>query len=361
MVKESEKALASRLEKAAISSAKTMSDAAGGAGLAYTTKTSILASNWPKDGSVIDRIDKRLSAPIFRLQLGIVLEWILSVPGCFFGMPAALLVSPALIACGVGGCSSAPPHAIGLLAAATAAILVVWIRFNNSTLQDGPPLVLFRPTAVVVAPALGTALAHLVADAGVPLAAGSFHLTAWYLGIIPVLLLKQSTRRRRPVACEPQHIGAKAIAAAPAKRLANIPAKLRRADPNAAFPSGDVGGAMSVAYVLLKCGGGAATAVGCVLLSAFGRMYWQAHHALDVFVGAVVSLLTCLALDAIVRANEGTPPSSNYSSHAVVSCPRAAWWHPLLALGVLAVQQRLQRRMQKLPGRSAAAAKSKES
>ena len=45
-------------------------------------------SRWPRDGSALDLLDKRLSSPIFTLQLGLVLETACSFPGCLFGMPS---------------------------------------------------------------------------------------------------------------------------------------------------------------------------------------------------------------------------------------------------------------------------------
>ena len=65
-----------------------------GAGLAYGKQTAITASHWPADGGLIDRCDKFLSSPVFRLKLGIFVEAMLSVPGCFFGMPAVLAITP---------------------------------------------------------------------------------------------------------------------------------------------------------------------------------------------------------------------------------------------------------------------------
>lgn len=103
-------------------------------------------------------------------------------------------------------------------------------------------------------------------------------------------------------------------------------------DPNAAFPSGDVGGAVSVAYALIRCGGDCRLALACVVLSAFGRLYWQAHHLLDVLAGALISLVTCMALELLLqhRGDQGSAIS-------------VAWWHPAIALIVLFVQQRVQK------------------
>ena len=91
---------------------------------------------------------------------------------------------------------------------------------------------------------------------------------------------------------------------------------------------------MSVAYTLWCCGGSRSVAIVCVTLSAFGRMYWQAHHLLDVLGGALTSLLTCNALHLLLRV---TSPDESGSS----TCPQATWWHPGLALVALWLEQQI--------------------
>ena len=49
-----------------------------------------------------------------------------------------------------------------------------------------------------------------------------------------------------------------------------------------------------------------------VACSAFGRMYWQAHHAMDVLVGGVAAACTCALLEAAL----------GHTSHA-------RWYHLL--------------------------------
>jgi membrane-associated phospholipid phosphatase len=306
----------------------------GGAGLAYGKAATPTDSVWPRDGSMLDELDKRCSAPIFRLQIGRMLEWCLSVPGCFFGMPAVNAVCPAVIACGLGGCSDAHIGALGILALLITAIMVVWISYHADQTGKRSHLVLFRVSTTVAALFVGTALVAAIATKGSAQRAGYFQLAAWYAQVMPILYLKDNTKRRRPVACEPHHIGSDVVAAAAAKALNKIPMSLRRLDPNTAFPSGDVGGAMTVAYTLWNCGGSRAAALACVVLSAFGRMYWQAHHLLDVLVGACTSLLTCAALDMLLHA---AMPDEGDSS----TCPPAAWWHPGVVLVALWVEQQI--------------------
>ena len=47
-----------------------------------------------------------------------------------------------------------------------------------------------------------------------------------------------------------------------------------------------------------------------------GRVYWHAHHALDVAVGACIGLGTSAALASLCAAGALAP----------------TWWHPIVAL-----------------------------
>ena len=76
-------------------------------------------------------------------------------------------------------------------------------------------------------------------------------------------------------------------------------------------------------------------------------MTWQAHHALDVLAGAAVSLLTCVGVDAILRAGSESGEAQGLQRSSSTTCPPALWWHPLLPLVALAVQQKLQKAMRK--------------
>ena len=102
---------------------------------------------------------------------------------------------------------------------------------------------------------------------------------------------------------------------APGKRLTVITGKLQH-DSNASFPSGDVVGATCFALALRRGPGAccAPAAAACVLLSAFGRMYWQAHHLLDVLVGGALAAGTCQALELLLGGASA-----------------AQWWHLGLA------------------------------
>lgn len=93
-----------------------------------------------------------------------------------------------------------------------------------------------------------------------------------------------------------------------------------------------VAGSVSFAYPLWRCKGtGAGAAALIVFASAFGRMYWHAHHAMDVIVAALIAYLCCLALDAALSATSERGDGAD--------CPDVPWYYPFVALFAIAVQQ----------------------
>ena len=119
------------------------------------------SSRFPTDGGFLDSLDKYLSGPMFRLQLGIVLEAVFSIPGCFNGMPAFHVVSPSLIACSVGGrCSDSSRLARVALVLFSLALLFVWPLVHLKPENVRFAKVLYQPAAMIVSPAIGLGLAH---------------------------------------------------------------------------------------------------------------------------------------------------------------------------------------------------------
>ena len=106
-------------------------------------------SCWPPDGSRVDRLDKQLSAPLLRLQLGLPLEVLLSVPGCWFGMPAVLSITP--IAVSIASSSALPGSRHALLACGIfASLLAAWFRVLTGNVRVAlalfsMPMCLFGP------------------------------------------------------------------------------------------------------------------------------------------------------------------------------------------------------------------------
>lgn len=288
-------------------------------------------SRFPKDGSALDLLDKQVSGPIFRLQLGVVLECLLSVPGCAFGMPAFHTIAPTIMAFVLSaGNISAPMDALVGFGITAAALLAFWayIHFKGSS---GLMHHLHGTAALLVSPAIGMTLLLRIAETDARARnSGLLYLILWYLSILPVLTLKSVAGRRRPVASDPKHIGDEAVAAAARKALSHIPAMHKEGDANSSFPSGDVAGVVAFAYPLLRCSGASSwqllIASTCIGLSAFGRMYFQAHHLMDVTMGGACALLTGLLFEYATTGFVGD----------VCTVPRQ-WWEPAVAFALLVV------------------------
>ena len=319
-------------------------------------------SYFPTDGGSLDKLDKRLSSPLFKLQLGLIGEALLSIPGCFFGMPAFHLVAPFLVACALDGRKDASLGAL-LLALAFAIVLVgTWLfaqslpraasTFTSSICRRLNPRANPRPTR------------HPLGGDRRSQRAGCCRVLSRRVEYYSRAGARAEARVRPPppVACDAKDIGKAVPMAAESKALPNICMMLKKGDANAAFPSGDVAGAVAFAYPLWRCASSATPLLGavgikcvaacCVLLSATGRMYWQAHHLLDVTCGGLVSLITCIALDrlfAFFVVADGAAASMFSSAYWFGSAPAAAttvvatavWWHHFVAQLVLIIYAKL--------------------
>ena len=304
------------------------------------------ASVFPRDGSALDLFDKRCSSPIFRLQLPLILEAPISIPGCFFGMPAFHVAAPGLLTLLALQDKAVqwPSDALPTVGALTI-LIVVWFYVNSRPERLRRARMLYSPPSLIVSPIIGLLLAHKLAreDADA-IAVPCFYLCAWYTSIIPVLGLKKLANRRRPVASDHLHLGNESAAyAARGKGFVNITAMLRKNDPNASFPSGDVAGAVAFAYPLLSSNASTTlhlvVGVACIALSSFGRMYFLAHHLLDVVCGGLCSAVTCLLCELAMGGISNTQ-----------------LWHPAAAFTVLVVFAKTTKSDQSAPGQRSLAA-----
>jgi len=238
------------------------------------------------------------------------------VPGCFFGMPAILSIAPSVVATAATGSSVLLSTQSSLIAIGTGSLLLFsWglVLAGNETLA----LWLFSMRACAISPVVGMWLVENNAAFG-DAARAQAHLTllSWFVALIPTLLIKHVARRRRPVVCDVAALGEATAHAADLKRLRIIPRLLGR-DANAAFPSGDAVGALVFAHALHRCGH-SSWGCACAFGSCVGRIYWHAHHALDVAVGAAIGLGTSMLL-------------SSLGQRTVQWC----WWHGAVAQAVL--------------------------
>ena len=271
----------------------------------------------------MDAIDKRLSRPIFLANLPAVAEFALSVPGNFFGVPVVtLLVTPNALAMYVSESAPLSTSWHCVVWFLILAVLIVWnlvLTGNKKAVR-----IFYGPTLGALAAILGIFLLSWMPDElSAVRQVGYFQLAAWCLAVIPVALLKPSVARLRPVMCHDDDGMMKA--AAEAKHLTVLPRLFRR-DGRASFPSGDAAGAMAVAYAIARSesNGSLLPSILIVLLSATGRMYWQAHYLGDVVAGAALAWTCCWLLEQAILLTGGKPG-------------RAQRWHALLAHGALCV------------------------
>lgn len=320
--------------------------------MASSSKRAV-ASGWPVDGSSLDLVDKYLSSFAANLELG-PLELLLSLPGNAFGMAFMTVWGPAALA---WVCSPPPPTNMTYTVALSNKIItlsisdvilcfltfvfhsgwfaLVWLERQSFAFAFVWSLPLFA-----MGPCLGVALArvmtetsiwvdksmHLDAQSSQSWRVGAFYLEAWSCSMIVVLYLKHSAKRRRPVLLsgkEKYETYYKAVI----RRQFPIIAQYLAKDANSSFPSGDVAGAVSFAIPLAygnsyyhqggkDPSGMTAIAVVVVLLAAFGRMYYRAHHLLDVTVGGIVAWIVgkFILYDCVHGGDFGN----------------VQWWHPLV-------------------------------
>ena len=200
--------------------------------------------------------------------------------------------------------------------------------------------------ATVAAPHVALALTSKLAGPSGH-AAAAFYSVAWALAVMPSEMLKGLFKRQRPAYCLRGELGATNVH----RRMEQMQALLRSSETRfKSFPSGDAAGAMAfcASGVLITsaslfarsdflasvdalltptaptggAGGGASVAAAgasagsalvalgfalaakrsvlffsaCAVLSATGRMFFHAHHFMDVAVGQLCSLGTTLAL-----------------------------------------------------------------
>jgi len=298
----------------------------------------------------LENLDKRLSHPFFLAQLPFVVEYGLSVPGNFFGIPIfALVVAPSLTAWFFLERPSAIDHNtklwMGSVIIAQLVLLILWILLLSGSKKAAK--IVYGNMFGAIAPFMGVGLLFLQvineppydSDSSFPQQVGFFQLAAWCISIIPVYLLKPSIARMRPVAwCNSKNCNDLELKTALSQKHLQILPKIFIRDANASFPSGDTAGAVAVVYSLGRCGGnlGIVLALSCVAASAVGRMYWQAHHFGDVLTGIFIALSCCWLLENFLLLwQEQNFDFETAEYHKPCNC-RAQWWQALAAHGMLA-------------------------
>lgn len=258
------------------------------------------------EGSWLDAHDKWVSMPLFKLELGVAVETLWSMPGWWFGNPFfGLGLLPILLA-GIADTRGAAPQqgswflvfAILLLIVATAA----WLKYLALMRQD-PEKYPFKSTYTL---GLGSAFVLVVILATVHLVAlltlygcvsqeshefANIYMSCYLASISVVSPLKNILRRKRPCA----YNSPITLELSSVKRYFPGMQKLMSGhDAHKSFPSGDACGSTVFVYFFgrLFSDSGSFAWILCVLTYT-GRIYFHAHHMLDVLAGGFIAYGVC--------------------------------------------------------------------
>lgn len=344
----------------------------------------------------LEQADVTLSKIIFQMSLPLPLEFLFSIPGNLMGPPFLQIVGPlwmilmyetAAAAAAAANNSSAdnndtiaplplPMMWVVTLGATIGLLLVPWIFFlrGHSWIFTR---IFYSHASFVLSPLLGMAItqcyymhysgAWLLSDNSTnnnntdgaenqqssrkTVAALCFHSLLLYNACcIPVLFLKHGFRRTRPC-------GNAAICDAymARKHFPIIPRTLARTGAKTSFPSGDVMAATCFALSLAHLPSAIdsiddnqnqqqeenrylallALSIAIVVLAAFGRMYFLAHHLVDTIVGMLIPVglhTLCLLLE---------------NNDVLPTVGAAEWYHSLAAFLGLVAASRFRRNNQK--------------
>lgn len=312
---------------------------------------------WIED-SWLDRLDKRLSLPVFTLELPLVAEYLLTTVGTWFGLPAfALVLGPCfaaavydsnlgLLPVRLFGGALVVPQAAACFAAVLASLSFLWFGLALLSIRSAArgesgmsgfvyaymPLLNKRSMIIAFAAAPHVGLLLTKAFASPQAHTASVYLVmAWLLSCSLNELLKSIMKRRRPVVVEHDLAAmARDPAASPVSPASRIKTPFKDAllatnrhfpelqhmmrtpvSQHSSCPSGDATGAAAIVVAVISIAHGVtygagslekvpatSLAVGALacLSSCFGRMFFHAHHLLDVALGLCGGVASSVAL-----------------------------------------------------------------
>jgi len=279
-------------------------------------------SYFPIDGGYLDRIDKWFSNCFFTCSIGTFFEIPLSVLGTWFGVPVtSLLLQPMIIVViadyNNNDTNNNYYHYWGgsILFASLTIIcfgmyLIYWFTLLYSPTRNSASIFDLLGTKYLIGCVFIVQIVSRIllpssskASTSASASLGSYHLCLYLLSQIVALQLKTLAHRKRPGLCD---------------SLQSELKKVRRHFPeltymNASgyavfesFPSADAAGAMIFSCALSLAiknndddddddnSSAAATSNWVyifVIITSFGRMYYWAHHLLDVLVGCMIPYL----------------------------------------------------------------------
>lgn len=242
-----------------------------------------------REGCMLDRLDKHLSRPIFHMVLPPGLEVVLTVPGGWFGCPIYTLgILPVLVA-------AAGTQAANFRHIIAGPLLVggvcLWLRLCWESWSVGRGISKAHRLDkkwIVVLPHVAVAVAARGSKESSTAAA--LYICSWHATQLIVELTRGLTQRTRPT-------WALADELAQVKRAMPEMLALGPSQEHRSFPSGDAaGGATFASSLMIVEPRLRRLATLVLLLTGAGRVYFHAHHVLDVVVGQVLGMTVTFVL-----------------------------------------------------------------
>ena len=240
------------------------------------------------EGGAIDRLDKKLSAPVFRLRTSRAMEAAIAVPGSIFGvMVLSLIMVPTWLLVILD------PGDLRFHGAITVPV-TIWAGHRVRLWLQDPrnKELVFLKKSVVFNGFIHIALAGALSRHSDAPAALAFYFCTWFYSQATNQAIKQVFWRRRPTACFREDKEMLAPRHFPQFKIM----LMDRPDSLESFPSGDAAGAASFGYAAMLFTGSSfwllVTVAGC-----FGRVFLHVHHLLDVVAGALVGFSVAAILD----------------------------------------------------------------
>ncbi len=284
--------------------------------------------------------DKVISKPFFAIQLSWPLEFLLSFPGNFFGITFnSLVLVPNITTWYItklpSGYTSWKILVLLVFIVSTFSWLGVFFgsikarKFcYNRFISSWNPLV---GILILLQLDESSVSSHVWAKA-----LAFFQMTSWCITMTLSIILKFLSQRRRPIVrlCQ-SHFNTdfefkqgSSDTFSVKKKCTSALSSLFRQDSHGSFPSGDAAGAVALMYPFLRYGNNQEQLLSTILvgLSCFGRLYWLAHHFLDVTIGVLISLFVCLVLEKNYSLRQRQPFTTFSFDYGYCY---AFWWHPI--------------------------------
>eukprot|EP00980_Cylindrotheca_fusiformis_P028824 scaffold22653_cov119-Cylindrotheca_fusiformis.AAC.5 len=197
----------------------------------------------------------------------------------------------------------------------------MWKQLDSIDRAISKPIFALRyfygPVTVALGPIAGVSLLAVSPLSTLARQMGYFQICAWSTGVLPTAILKPLVGRERPASWILNGDDSRLHHAATEKHIPALP-RLFAKDSYESMPSGDAAGAVGCMYLFLRSENSLLRTFGilCIALSCFGRMYWMAHHFLDVCVGVLTSLVACTMLQ------------TRFCNGDATEC-FVEWWNPI--------------------------------